>query len=52
MDDSPISSAKIVAAIRDKMKGKGAADAPIQAYIIPSNDAHQVALPHRVENSR
>lgn len=40
-NDSQISS-KIVAAIRDKMKGKGAADAPIQAYIIPSTDAHQV----------
>lgn len=39
---SPDSSAKIVQDIREKMNDTKVVNVPIQAYIIPSVDAHQV----------
>lgn len=41
-DDEPITSAKIVQDIRNVMNDTKIVNVPIQAYIIPSVDAHQV----------
>lgn len=42
MDGGPITTAKIVDNIRKTMKDIAIVNVPIQAYIIPSVDAHQV----------
>lgn len=42
IDGGPITSAKIVSNIRKTMNDTVIVNVPIQAYIIPSVDAHQV----------
>lgn len=44
IDDEPITSAKIVQDIRNVMNDTKIVNVPIQAYIIPSVDAHQVGV--------
>lgn len=44
-DDGPETSAKIVDNIRKTMNNTALVSVPIQAYIIPSVDAHQVISP-------
>lgn len=43
VDEGPLTSAKIVDSIRNIMNDTHYVSVPIQAYIIPSVDAHQVS---------